>query len=75
MLMHSAINNWKDIVPSGAAVPPGVFSPNAPLMGWLVLGLLWMAAAYFLIRMPATLDAPAADPVHPLNVVPRRVLP
>lgn len=52
MLMHSAINNSKDIVPSGAAIPPGVFSPNASLMAWLALGLLWLAAAYFLVRMP-----------------------
>ena len=58
MLLHSAINNTKDIVPSGAAVPPGVFSPNAPLMAWLTLGLLWMAAAYFLVRMPASLEGP-----------------
>ena len=56
MLMHSAINNSKDIVPSGAAVPPGVFSLNAPLMAWLTLGLLWIAAAYFLVRMPARLE-------------------
>lgn len=52
MLLHSAINNSKDIVPSGAAVPPGVFSLNAPLMAWLTLGLLWIAAAWFLVRMP-----------------------
>jgi membrane protease YdiL (CAAX protease family) len=57
MLLHSAINNSKDIVPSGAVVPPGVFSPNAPLMAWLTVGLLWMAAGYFLIRMPARGDS------------------
>jgi len=56
MLLHSAINNSKDIVASGAPIPPGVFSLNAPLMGWLVLGLLWTSAAYFLLRMPARLD-------------------
>jgi membrane protease YdiL (CAAX protease family) len=56
MLMHSAINNSKDIVVSGAATPPGVFSVNAPLIVWLVLGLLWIAGVYFLARMPATLE-------------------
>jgi membrane protease YdiL (CAAX protease family) len=56
MLMHSAINNSKDIVPSGAAIPPGVFSFNAPLMSWLGLALMWIAAAYFLARMPRKLD-------------------
>ena len=55
MLLHSAINNSKDIVASGAAIPPGVFSLNVPLMAWLGLGLLWATAAYFLIRMPAKL--------------------
>lgn len=56
MLMHSAINNSKDIVVSAAAIPPGVFSPNAPLIAWLTLGVLWASAAYFLARMPAKLE-------------------
>jgi membrane protease YdiL (CAAX protease family) len=56
MLMHSAINNSKDIVLSGASISPGVFSLNAPLMAWLVLGLLWISAVYFLARMPSTLE-------------------
>jgi uncharacterized protein len=55
MLMHSAINNSKDIVASGAAVPPGVFSLDVSLMSWLGLGLLWVAAAYFLAKMPRAL--------------------
>jgi hypothetical protein len=56
MLMHSAINNSKDIVPSGAAIPPGVFSLNAPMIAWLSLVLLWISAAYFLVRMPVKLE-------------------
>jgi len=56
MLMHAAINNSKDIVPSGASLPPGVFSLHAPLTAWLVLGLLWISAAYFLTRMPQQLE-------------------
>ncbi len=56
MVMHAAINNSKDIVPSGANVPPGVFSLNATLIAWLTLGLLWLAAAYFLVRMPTRLE-------------------
>jgi membrane protease YdiL (CAAX protease family) len=56
MLMHAAVNNSKDIVLSGASVPPGVFSVNAPLVAWLSLGLLWLTAAYFLVRMPARLE-------------------
>ena len=56
MLMHSAINNSKDIVVSAAAIPPGVFSLNAPLVAWLGLGVLWTAAAYFLATMPGKLE-------------------
>lgn len=50
MLMHSAVNNTHDIVQSGyAAVSP--FSLNTTLVGWLTIALLWLAAAYFLVRM------------------------
>jgi membrane protease YdiL (CAAX protease family) len=56
MLMHSAINNSKDIVTAGAVTPPGVFSLNAPLVTWAVLGLQWTWAAYFLARMPPKLE-------------------
>jgi membrane protease YdiL (CAAX protease family) len=55
MLMHAAVNNAKDIVAAGAPVPPGVFSLNAPLMAWLTLGVMWVWAGYFLVRMPARL--------------------
>ena len=57
MLMHAAINNAKDIVPSGLPDPRGVFSLHASLVSWLALGVLWIAATYFLIRMPARLPA------------------
>jgi hypothetical protein len=56
MLMHSALNNSKDFVTSGGTIAPGVFSLHAPLLAWLVLGVLWIVAAYFLVRMPAKLD-------------------
>lgn len=56
MLMHSAINNSKDIVVSAASIPPGVFSLNAPLVAWLGLGVLWTSAAYFLAHMPGKLE-------------------
>jgi hypothetical protein len=67
MLMHAAINNTAGIVtpaaPSGATNP---FYLNAPLLSWLVVGLLWTSAAYFLIRMRgATLDRHAKQqPAH-----------
>lgn len=52
MLMHAAINNTKDIVPSGAANATNAFSLHASPVLYLTAGLLWVTAAYFLIRMP-----------------------
>lgn len=52
MLLHSAINNTKDIVPSPLAAPRGVFTLHASAMSWLTLALLWVCAAYLLRHMP-----------------------
>lgn len=53
MLMHAAVNNTHDIVQSGfAAVGP--LALNTTLVAWLTLGLLWIGAAYFLIRFKET---------------------
>ena len=51
MLLHAAINNTKDIVPSAVpgATNPLALSPS--LVAWLTLTLLWICAAYFLARM------------------------
>lgn len=51
MLMHSAINNTKDIVPTGARPPANPLSLSASLMGWITAALLWICAGYLLIRM------------------------
>ena len=51
MLMHSAINNTKDIVPSAV---PGATNPwalSTSLVAWLTVVLLWLFAIYFLVRM------------------------
>ena len=53
MLMHSAVNQTKDIVPSNAAGATNPFSLNASLVGWITLALLWICAGYFLARMPS----------------------
>ena len=50
MLLHAAVNNTKDIVPSAV---PGATDPSAlstSLVGWLTVAFLWIAAAYFLAR-------------------------
>jgi len=55
MLMHAAINNTKDIVPSIVpSIIPSTASPfalSASLVAWLTLASLWIGAAYFLVRM------------------------
>lgn len=65
MLMHSAVNNTKDIVPSSV---PGATNPwafSSSLVGWMTVVLLWVPAAYFLRRMSdnraLTLEASAED--------------
>lgn len=52
MLFHAAINNAKDIFPSATPGGTNTFSLSASLLGWVTVGLLWVCAAYFLIRMP-----------------------
>jgi len=51
MLLHSAINNTKDIVPSGVSTPPGVFALNASAVSWLALLLMTTVAVTLLTRM------------------------
>lgn len=51
MLLHAAINNTKDIVPS---IVPGATDPFAlstSPVAWLSMSLMWVCAGYFLIRM------------------------
>ena len=51
MLLHSAINNSKDIVPSVLSAPGNPFVFRASPIGWLTLILLWACAGYFLVDM------------------------
>jgi len=53
MLLHSAVNNAKDIVPSSVAGATNTFSLNASLVAWLTVTFLWICAAWFLARMPS----------------------
>jgi membrane protease YdiL (CAAX protease family) len=51
ILMHSAINQSKDIVPSARSIATNPFALNASLVAWLTIALLWITAGYFLVRM------------------------
>jgi membrane protease YdiL (CAAX protease family) len=51
MLLHAAVNNTKDIVPSAV---PGASNPwllHASSVGWLTLAILWACAIGFLFNM------------------------
>jgi membrane protease YdiL (CAAX protease family) len=51
MLMHAAVNNTKDIVPSAVTGATNPFALSSSLVAWLSVALLWICAAYFLMRM------------------------
>jgi membrane protease YdiL (CAAX protease family) len=59
MLMHAAVNNSKDIVPSAVPGATNPFGLGASPVAWLTVTVLWVCAAYFLFRMPkfATADS------------------
>ncbi len=59
MLMHAAVNNTKDIVPSAVVAATNPFALSASLVAWLSVVLLWICAIYFLVRMrKADLELP-----------------
>src|SRR6058998_1572306 len=51
MLLHSAVNNAKDIVPSALPGAKSTFGLSASLVAWLTVTLLWIGAGYFLTTM------------------------
>lgn len=51
MLLHAAINNTKDIVPSAEAVPGSPWHLSHSLVAWLTVLLLWICAGWFLVRL------------------------
>jgi hypothetical protein len=51
MLLHAAINNTKDIVPSVVPGATDAFALSSSRVAWLTVLLLWIAAAYFMVRM------------------------
>ncbi len=51
MLLHAAINNTKDIVPSDVPGATNVFGLSTSLVAWLTVAFLWIAGAWFLVQM------------------------
>ena len=51
MLMHAAVNNTKDIVPSTVKGASHTFELSNSLVAWLTATILWILAVYFLTQM------------------------
>lgn len=51
MLLHAAVNNTKDIVPSAVPGAAGSLALSTSLVGWITAAILWATAAGFLFRM------------------------
>jgi uncharacterized protein len=62
MLLHAAVNNTKDIVPSAVPGSTNPFGLSPSLIAWITVSLLWTVAAYFLVRMRNTAALPAPPP-------------
>jgi membrane protease YdiL (CAAX protease family) len=62
MLLHAAVNNTKDIVPSAVSGATDPFALSASLVAWITVALLWTAAAYFLVRMRKVTSLPPFNP-------------
>ena len=62
MLLHAAVNNTKDIVPSmdTGATNPWAFS-HSPV-AWVTVSLMWLCAVYFLIRMRGRRNPDVGEP-------------
>lgn len=51
MLMHAAVNNTKDIVPSAEPSATNPWALSHSLVAWLTVAFLWLCAGYFLFLM------------------------
>ncbi len=54
MILHAAVNNSMDLVPSAVTTSVGnPFSFAASRVAWLTVAVLWICAAFFLVRLRA----------------------
>jgi CAAX protease family protein len=51
MVMHAAVNNTKDIVPSAVTGASNAMTVSASPIAWITVTLLWIAGVYFLVQM------------------------
>ena len=60
-MLFAAVNNFKDIVPSAVPGTTSTFGMRPSLVAWLTVALLWLCAAYSLVRMQGMEWRPAGD--------------
>lgn len=51
MLMHAAVNNFRELVPSATQGAANPFSLHASLVGWLTVLVLWLISAVLFVRL------------------------
>jgi len=59
MILHAAVNNTKDIVPSVVPAATNPWTLSGSLVAWLTIVLLWLCAPYFLVWMRTAEPRPA----------------
>lgn len=67
MLMHAAINNTKDIVPSAVPGAANPFGLSTSPVAWISLALLWITAAYLLVLMSGPSLPSSENPMRGLQ--------
>ena len=67
MLLHASVNNTADIVPSAVPGASDVFALSTSRAAWLTTALLWIAAAYFLVRMRGVTALPGTGATSHAN--------
>ena len=65
MLMHSAVNQTIGIVPSTTSTGTHPLALSASPTAWLTAAFLWIAAGYFLVRMPEAARETTAPSLGP----------
>jgi hypothetical protein len=58
MLMHAAVSNTLDVVPSAVAGAADPFAWSRSPVAWLTVALLWIGATYFLLRLRGVSEIP-----------------
>src|SRR5215510_15301294 len=68
MLLHAAVNNSKDVVPSAVPGATNSFGLSASPVAWITVAFLWICAAYFLARMPRSSSQHSAISIQPADI-------